>query len=577
MKALDGSNLNRFVAIKLQIITDSDILKDSIQEYQNCLLVNHPNVIKIYQQLYDEENQCYFTVSEFCELGNLYNYFFKNNLTQLEILQICIQLIEGITAIHEKNIVHSDLKPQNILISTDSQIKICDLGISQQQLASTSHIDAQGGSIDYMAPEQVEGRLSKQCDTYAIGCIICFLCKVNIFGLNALSIKRGIFPSLEQIQLKELACLAFKLMDIDPSKRICLKNCLIQLKQFKSNILTDLKQQQQQQQQQGDFVNDKRQGYGIREWNNGSKYEGYFKNDKMDGKGIIYYSEQDLWNRKKYEGDFVNGKRQGYGILEWKNGDKYEGYFKNDKIDGKGIIYYHEQDQWNRKKYEGNFVNGKRQGFCIIDWKNGDKYEGYFKNDQFDGKGIIYQANGDKYDGYFKNSFPHGKGIFYSSNGQKLDGYYKNGFAHGKVIIYYEEQNLFMKYEGDIMNNIVEGYGYLEMKNGDKYEGYFKNNKINGKGIYYYSEQDQYNRKMYKGSFVNGRAEGFGILDWKNGDKYIGDFKNNKLEGKGILYYDNSEKYDGYFKNGKRDGKGIYHYKDGKYQERKYLNGTLLD
>ncbi|KAL4493940.1 hypothetical protein ABPG72_021957 [Tetrahymena utriculariae] len=172
MKALDGSNRNRVVAIKLMIVTDSDILKDNIQEYQKCLLIKHPNVVKNYQQLFDEENECYFIILEFCELGNLYNYFQENSLTYQEILQICSQIIEGIIAVHEKNIIHSDLKPQNILLASNCQIKICDLGMSKQLLGSKSHTVAKGGSLDFMAPEQVEGKLSKQCDVYAIGCII---------------------------------------------------------------------------------------------------------------------------------------------------------------------------------------------------------------------------------------------------------------------------------------------------------------------------------------------------------------------------------------------------------------------
>ena len=69
----------------------------------------------------------------------------------------------------------------------------------------------------------------------------------------------------------------------------------------------------------GSTVDDKKEGQGIIEYNNGDTYEGTFKNDKKQGKGIYYYK-----TGAKYDGDFHNDKKEGKGIYLYKNGTKYD-------------------------------------------------------------------------------------------------------------------------------------------------------------------------------------------------------------------------------------------------------------
>ncbi|KAL4491280.1 hypothetical protein ABPG72_021666 [Tetrahymena utriculariae] len=420
MKAQDSQNSHRIVAIKFMIVADSDVLKDNISEYQKCLLITHPYVIRNYQQLYDDENEYYFIISEFCQKGNLFSYFKQNSLSNEEILRISIQMVEGVKAIHDKNIIHSDLKPQNILISSGQQIKICDLGLSKQLLGSKSHTNTKGGTLDYMAPEQIEGILSKQCDIYAVGCIICFLLKLDIFGLNLMNAKKGIFPSIEGHSFQKLANLAFKMMEVEPKNRIQLQDCLFQLQQIQNNN-----------------DNNSKKEYKVKIYQNGDKYEGQFKEDMRHGKGIFYYNEQSIC--KKYDGEWVNDKKEGFGVFEWRNGDRYEGQNKNNLRNGKGIYYYNEQSIW--KKYDGEWVNDKKEGFCVFEWRNGERYEGYYKNDLRNGKGIHYyneQSNGKKYDGEWVNDKIEGFGVFEWRNGDRYEGYYKNDLKNGKGKYYYK-------------------------------------------------------------------------------------------------------------------------------------------
>ena len=93
---------------------------------------------------------------------------------------------------------------------------------------------------------------------------------------------------------------------------------------------------------EGEWSNDKQNGYGILEWRDGDKYEGFFKDGEFSGKGTYYYNLQDSFI--KYEGEWLNGNKNGYGVLEWRSGDKYEGFFKDDWRSGKGTYYYNSQE-----------------------------------------------------------------------------------------------------------------------------------------------------------------------------------------------------------------------------------------
>ena len=180
-------------------------------------------------------------------------------------------------------------------------------------------------------------------------------------------------------------------------------------------------------------------------------YIGELKNTYIswikEGKGIYYYNKDDIYERKKYEGDWKDDKREGKEILYWKRGGKYEGDFQNDKREGYGKIYFHNGD-----KYEGNWKNNKFEGYGIFYCNNGDRYEGDFRNGIREGKGIFIGNNGDRYEGDWKNDLMEGEGKYSWNDGQKYFGCWKNGIKEGNEIMYY--------------------------KNGKKEEGIWKNNKL---------------------------------------------------------------------------------------------------
>ena len=145
------------------------------------------------------------------------------------------------------------------------------------------------------------------------------------------------------------------------------------------------------------------------------EYVGEFQNGLRDGKGTFYYYENNEYERKKYEGDWKNDKIEGKGKMIWKAGSIYEGEWSNNLKEGKGIQIWP-----NGQKYEGNFKNSKFEGKGVLYYENGDRYEGDFKNDNRHGSGIMYYIRDGKKGksmGDFFDDEPIGKHVFLQPNG----------------------------------------------------------------------------------------------------------------------------------------------------------------
>ena len=83
------------------------------------------------------------------------------------------QLISGLRYLHERKIIHQDLKPQNILFSNDyEKIKLVDFGVSTRFDKTRATRAAQAGTLRYMPPEQLNGSLSFKTDIWAFGCVL---------------------------------------------------------------------------------------------------------------------------------------------------------------------------------------------------------------------------------------------------------------------------------------------------------------------------------------------------------------------------------------------------------------------
>ena len=172
-KAKDHA-LGRYVAIKVlksEFSEDTNFVSKFRTEAQSAAVLEHPNIVNIYDV--GSENGIQYIVMEYVEGITLKTYIEKKGqLTYKEALSIAIQVGRGIQAAHAKNIVHRDIKPQNIIISTDGKVKVTDFGIARAVSENTIHSDVMG-SVHYASPEQARnGYVSNRSDIYSLGIVM---------------------------------------------------------------------------------------------------------------------------------------------------------------------------------------------------------------------------------------------------------------------------------------------------------------------------------------------------------------------------------------------------------------------
>ena len=150
----------------------------------------------------------------------------------------------------------------------------------------------------------------------------------------------------------------------------------------------------------------------------GNTYIGTLNKGLFDGFGTL----SSLDNKYLYTGEWKDGLKHGKGQLITEK-IKYSGKFENDVFSGnKGVLC---DEKGNI--YEGDFVNGKFEGYGHYKMSNGDNYIGQFKNGYFEGKGQLTDKKGNVFNGNFVRGQKDGFGLIVKSNGETIEGKYKNG------------------------------------------------------------------------------------------------------------------------------------------------------
>uniref|UniRef100_N2B4J7 non-specific serine/threonine protein kinase n=1 Tax=Eubacterium plexicaudatum ASF492 TaxID=1235802 RepID=N2B4J7_9FIRM len=166
--------LGRFVAIKVlkqEFAEDVNFVTKFRTEAQSAAGLEHPNIVNIYDV--GSEEGFHYIVMEYVEGITLKTYIEKKRqLSYKETISIAIQVGRGIEAAHNKNIVHRDIKPQNIMISTEGKVKVTDFGIARAATSNTIHSDVMG-SVHYSSPEQARnGFVDGKSDIYSLGIVM---------------------------------------------------------------------------------------------------------------------------------------------------------------------------------------------------------------------------------------------------------------------------------------------------------------------------------------------------------------------------------------------------------------------
>lgn len=163
--------LNRFVAVKVlknEFRSDKAFITKFRAEAQAAAGLAHPNIVNIYDV--GEDRDINFIVMELVEGITLKEYIAKKGrLSVREATSIAIQVSQGLEAAHNSGIIHRDVKPQNIIISTDGKVKVTDFGIARATTSNTINTTVMG-SVHYSSPEQARGGYSDaKSDIYSLG------------------------------------------------------------------------------------------------------------------------------------------------------------------------------------------------------------------------------------------------------------------------------------------------------------------------------------------------------------------------------------------------------------------------
>lgn len=230
--------LERDVAIKVLppgLLADPAARKRFRKEALTLARVNFPSVATIHE--FGSEGDLDFLVTEYIPGTTLDARLYGTRLPQKEVVQLGIQLAQGLAAAHQHGIVHRDLKPGNLRITPDSRLKILDFGLAQfapqiSELAQTLTLTNSAeltGTLPYMAPEQLRGEpADPRTDLWAAGAVLYEMTTgkrpfpqtnpallinsiLNDQPPTPSALAAGITPSLENIILKAL--------DKDPARR----------------------------------------------------------------------------------------------------------------------------------------------------------------------------------------------------------------------------------------------------------------------------------------------------------------------------------------------------------------------
>ena len=226
---------NKFYAIKtmnFKNITPKERL--NIDTEINLLQeLKHPNIV-LYKESFIDENQNLNIVTTFCEGGDLYQKIFKSQKTyfqEKEIINALIQLLLGLSYIHDKKIVHRDIKTKNIFIQNEHTLRIGDFGIAKifnsNKNSKNTNLNKMVGTPLYMAPEcfKQNKKYSYKSDIWSLGCCIYEMCNLKhafegqFFPAVSIKISEGKRLPLNKIYSKELRNVIDNMLNLNPRNR----------------------------------------------------------------------------------------------------------------------------------------------------------------------------------------------------------------------------------------------------------------------------------------------------------------------------------------------------------------------
>jgi len=240
------SRLGRDVALKVLrsgTIRDSDSRRRFLQEANSAAALSHANIVAVFDV--NLESEIPYIVSELVDGESLRKILDRGAVPLRKLIDIAVQIADGMAAAHKSAIVHRDLKPENILLTRNGRVKIADFGLAKSLGPLTEDgngetptipMSAPGvlvGTIDYMSPEQASGKaLDTRSDIFSFGLIV-----YEMVGGRRAFTRRSKVETLEAIINAEPPPLG---ADVSLPLKWCIDRCLAKDPQDRYNSTLDL-------------------------------------------------------------------------------------------------------------------------------------------------------------------------------------------------------------------------------------------------------------------------------------------------------------------------------------------------
>jgi eukaryotic-like serine/threonine-protein kinase len=198
------SRLARNTALKVlrPELADPDWIAAFRQEALAASALNHPNILTIYE--IGEHEGTWFIAAEYVDGRTLRERVKQGPIPAAEVVDIGLQVAEGLAAAHDAGVVHRDIKPENVMLRADGLVKILDFGIATRTgldlpptpVGSTAPAGAVIGTTGYMSPEQSQGlAVDARTDVWSLGIVLFEMSTGRLPAAEAHASQEGTLPS----------------------------------------------------------------------------------------------------------------------------------------------------------------------------------------------------------------------------------------------------------------------------------------------------------------------------------------------------------------------------------------------
>lgn len=158
------------------IAEDREAMLDLRSEAKAMVMLNHPNIVRVYD--FHDSGHIKYIDMEYVDGKTLTDIKLEHTdrcVPEEKVKELALQIAKGLVYAHSQGVIHKDIKPQNIMVTTASQVKIMDFGIAETVRTSMSRVahTSSSGTLAYMSPEQLRGKdVGKEADIYSFGAVL---------------------------------------------------------------------------------------------------------------------------------------------------------------------------------------------------------------------------------------------------------------------------------------------------------------------------------------------------------------------------------------------------------------------